>query len=102
MAKLSILFWQEIPSLVEARDASGRHKVELSARFQELIDMAAMRRGLAGTDEYLAAWRRESQPAREGDARSLAEAVAAETEARFPQIRAELLASLGRPPDEPR
>jgi len=43
VAKCSVLSWQEIPSLVEARDASGTHKVQLSDRFQELIDMVLNR-----------------------------------------------------------
>jgi hypothetical protein len=36
--------------------------VQLSGRFQEAIDAAAMRAGLIGTDAYLAEWRRESRP----------------------------------------
>lgn len=94
MARVSVLYWQEIPSVVEVRDAAGSHKVELSGRFQELIDMAAMRRGFAGTDAYLEAWRRERQPERDGEGRELAMAVAAEIEARYPQIRSEVIASL--------
>ena len=96
MARCSILSWQEIPSVVEARDDGGVHKVELGAQFQELIDMIAMRRGLAGTDEYLTGWRRERHPERDGDPRSVAEALAAETEARYDAIRAAALASLER------
>ena len=37
-------------------------KVQLSGRFQQAIDAAAMRAGLIGTDAYLAEWRRESRP----------------------------------------
>lgn len=93
MAKVSILSWAEIPSVVEARDGDERHKVELSARFQELIDMAAMRRGLVGTDAYLEAWRRSRPADRPGSAREAAEAVAAELEARFETIRTDVIAS---------
>jgi hypothetical protein len=93
MAKCSILYWQDIPSLVEARDEGGQHKIQLSARFQELIDMAAMRRGLAGTDQYLSEWRRERYGESGGDARAAAEAVAAEIEARFDAIRSKVVAS---------
>lgn len=95
MAKVSILSWADIPSVVEARDGEERHKVELSARFQELIDMAAMRRGLAGTDAYLEAWRRGRPADRPGSAREAAEAVAAELEARFETIRTDVIASFG-------
>lgn len=94
MAKCSVLSWQEIPSLVEARDASGTHKIQLSARFQELIDMVAMRRGLAGTDQYLEEWRRGRPAEREGDANGAATALAEEIEARYEEIRAAAIASL--------
>lgn len=94
MAKCSVLSWQEIPSLVEARDASGSHKIQLSDRFQELIDMVAMRKGMAGTDQYLEAWRRGRGKERDGDAHSAAEALAAEIEAQYDQIRATVIAEL--------
>ncbi len=100
MAKWNILYWQEIPSMVEVRDRSGTHKVQLSARFQELIDMAAMRRGLADGDAYLEAWHRQRQPEREGQGQELAEALAAELEAEYPRIRSAVLTSLGRHVDE--
>ena len=92
MSKLKILSWQEIPSVVEAKDASGSHKIQLSQKFQELIDLLAMRRGSAGTDNYLMEWHKEAQPDREGDAKTVAESLAAEIEARYEQIKAEALA----------
>lgn len=92
MSKLTLLCWQEIPSVVEAKDASGAHKVQLSQKFQELIDLIAMRRGLAGTDSYLTEWNKEAQPDRESDAKSAAESLAAEIEARYEQIKADALA----------
>ena len=36
-------------------------RAQLSERFQEAIDAAAMRAGLIGTDAYLEEWRRESR-----------------------------------------
>lgn len=94
MAKCSVLSWQEIPSLVEARDASGTHKVQLSDRFQELIDTVAMRKGLAGSDAYLEAWRRGRGKEREGDAVTAAESLAAEIEAQYEDIRAAAIADI--------
>ena len=38
MAKVQILYWEDIPSVVEARDENGVHKELLSERFQEVID----------------------------------------------------------------
>lgn len=83
MAKYAILYWQEIPSLVEATDDAGTHKVQLSQQFQELIDIAAMRRGLAGTDGYLEEWTRGEATERDGSADEVAKAVAQELEARY-------------------
>ena len=53
MTTYTILYWQEIPSLIEAKDGESTTKTQLSERFQDLIDKAAMRRGLAGTDSYI-------------------------------------------------
>jgi len=92
MARVQILYWQEIPSLVEARDASGVAKRQLSDKFQQLIDQAAMLRKLAGTDGYLEQWNKGPASERPGDAKSAAEAVAQEIEGRFGDIRSEVIA----------
>ncbi len=93
MAKYSILYWQDIPSVVEARDENGVHKLQLEHKFQELIDAIAMRKGLAGTDAYLEEWRRGKRIEREGSAKEVATAIKAELEAEFRTIRA---AALGK------
>ena len=58
MTTYSILYWQEIPSLVEAKDGKSTSKAQLSDRFQDLIDKAAMRRDLFGTDAYIAGFKK--------------------------------------------
>lgn len=88
MAKYRVLYWQTIPSMVEATDDDGKHKVQLSDRFQALIDAVAMQQGLAGTDTYLEQWRRGRAQTREGTAEDVAAAVQAELEAEFVDIRA--------------
>jgi hypothetical protein len=93
MVKYSILYWRDIPSVVEAKDGNGVHKLQLDRKFQELIDAVAMREGLAGTDAYLEQWRRGKRIAREGSAEQVASAVKAELEAEFRAIRA---AALGK------
>ena len=92
MARVTILYWQEIPSVVEARDRSGRHKIELSQRFQELIDLIAMKKKLAGTDEYLIQWNKGVPKEHEGDPETVARAIAEEIEARYDVIRADEIA----------
>ncbi len=93
MARFTITTWQEIPSLVEARDGDGTHKIQLSDRFQELIDKMAMRRKLAGTDEYLTHWKKGRPKMRDGTALEVANAVAQEIEDRFEAIRDEAMAN---------
>ena len=53
MTTYTILYWQEIPTMTEATDGESTKKIQLSDRFQDLVDKSAMRRGLAGTDAYL-------------------------------------------------
>ncbi len=67
MAKLQIVYWRDIPAQIMVK--AGRRnqaKRELSLRFTEAIDMAAMRTGAAETDDYLAEWRR-GDPVEVGD-----------------------------------
>ncbi len=93
MAKYTILSWQEIPSLVEATDDDGTHKIQLSQRFQALIDNVAMKRGLAGTDAYLEEWNRGEIQERDGTAQEVVKAVAEELEAKFDDLMAAAIAA---------
>ncbi len=93
MAEYTILYWQDIPSVVEASDGTTRQKRQLSTRFQELIDIVAMKNGLAGTDAYLEEWTRGDPVEREGTAADVVAAVSDEIEARFDVIKA---AALGK------
>ena len=87
MAKVQILRWQEIPSVVEVRDESDVKKIQLSQKFQALIDEVAMREKLAGTDAYLEEWNKSAVEERDGDAASVVQKVADELEERFAEIR---------------
>jgi hypothetical protein len=60
--ELTVIFWRDIPAQVVARAGRETAKAQLSGRFQQAIDTAAMRAGLIGTDAYLAEWRRETRP----------------------------------------
>ena len=92
MAEYRITRWAEIPSLVTARDDSGgTAKVELPARFQEAIDDAAMRRGLAGSDAYLEQWQHDDWREADGSAGDVAGRIAAELDEAHPPERLEEL-----------
>jgi hypothetical protein len=66
MAQLIIAYWRDIPAQVTASLPGGRRaarvKRELSPRFAEAIDVAAMRSSATGSDAYLADWR-QAEPA---------------------------------------
>ena len=59
MAKLTTVYWRDIPAQVIAKERRETKKKVLTERFAEAIDRAAMRAGMAGTDAYLEQWRRE-------------------------------------------
>jgi len=59
MAKLTTMYWRDIPAQVIAKERRDTAKIVLTERFAEAIDKAAMRAKMAGTDAYLEQWRRE-------------------------------------------
>ena len=61
MPELTVIWWRDIPAQVTAKAGRSSARAQLSERFQEAIDAAAMRAGLIGTDAYLAEWRREER-----------------------------------------
>jgi len=79
--------------MVEAKDGKDVHKIELSFKFQELIDIIAVKRGLDGTDEYLMHWNKRVRPESQGAPTDVAEAVAAEIEAQYANIKADAIAN---------
>lgn len=92
MAKYKILYWHDIPSLVQASDEHGRTKKELSPRFQESIDSAAMALGLIGSDEYTNGFRWGEELEQPGTAQEVAEAITADLELKYQSINWRALA----------
>jgi cvfA/B/C family virulence factor len=90
MASYRIIVWQNIPAAVEARDSAGQVNLQLSERFQALIDSAAMQQGLHDNDGYLEHWG-AIEGDRAGSADDVGTAVVAELEARFPEYIAQAL-----------
>ncbi len=86
MAQLITVYWRDIPAQVIAKERRKAEKVQLSERFAEAIDAAAMRAGKAGTDAYLEEWRRVSESCGT-DLRSAAEARAASLEALYDKAK---------------
>ena len=81
MASLTVISWRDIPAQVVVKRGRESAKVQLSARFQEAIDRAAMRAGKGSSDAYIAEWKRS-------DARPCGEDLAAEAAAEAARIEA--------------
>jgi hypothetical protein len=79
MAQLITVWWRDIPAQVIGKAGRQQAKVPLSPRFMVAIDRAAMRAGKGSSEDYLADWRRTTQPC-EGDVQAATEALAAQLE----------------------
>lgn len=90
MAKITTIYWRDIPAQVIGQQGRTRYKQELPQRFAVAIDRAAMRAGRGSSDAYLEDWRREHQRL-EGDLEVLVQEEAAALEARFPKDELEAL-----------
>jgi len=82
MAQLQIVYWRDIPAQIMVK-AGRRNQArrELSLRFTEAIDMAAMRTGAAESDDYLAQWRR-------GDPQTVGDDLEAEAQSALDAVEA--------------
>ena len=62
MAKITIVYWRDIPAQIIAEQGRGRNrkqfKIGLGKKFIVSIDSAAMKSGAEGSDDYLSDWRR--------------------------------------------
>ncbi len=94
MAKLTTVYWRDIPAQVIAKERRDTAKLLLSERFAEAIDKAAMRAKMAGTDAYLEQWRLEVTNCGR-DLQAVVDAAAAELEQSYDEPRLEALISSG-------
>jgi len=86
MARVRIIQWRDLPSLVEAVEGDETVRVPLSQRFQDLIDAVAMREGATESGAYLDGWAPGPETERPGGAEAAARAVAAELEDGFQDL----------------
>jgi cvfA/B/C family virulence factor len=86
VARYRITHWKQIPSVVEAFDGDEVVRVQLSQRFQDLIDAVAVREGASEAEAYLEGWEQGPDLDRPGGAREVAAEVAAELEAGFQDL----------------
>jgi Virulence factor len=87
MPEVTIVYWRDIPAQVIAGSGRKAAKVQLSERFEQAIDRAAMKSGAAGTDAYLQEWRKAPAYPVEGEQADVAVAEAARIEADYDKTR---------------
>jgi len=80
MPEVTIVYWRDIPAQVIVGKGRRGTKVQLSERFEQAIDRAAMKSNAAGTDAYLAEWRKAPPVQVEGEDAAVAAATAARLE----------------------
>ncbi len=91
MAQVTIVFWRDIPAQIIAGKGRRAHKIQLSERFEQAIDRAAMKIGAAEADAYLAQWRKAAPYHVEGGDKEVAIAEAARIEAEYDQSKIKAL-----------
>jgi len=96
MAKMTVVYWRDIPAQVIVKQGRTAAKRQLPERFEQAIDKCAMKVGARDTDAYLAEWRRGEPVQVEGDLEEVvaAEATRLETEFDVERIKA-LIANSG-------
>lgn len=87
MAERIIVYWRDIPTQVLIRAGRRMAKRELSPRFMEAVDMAAMRAGAAESGAYLEDWRKSAPETCGEDLEAEADAALSTIEGEYPQAR---------------
>ncbi len=99
MANLIITYWRDIPSTVSVKAGRKEEKRMLPDRFQEAIDMAAMRGQASDADSYLADLRRAEPIAVGDDLAAEVDRAKADLEAQYTQDKLKaLIANGGKAP----
>ena len=87
MATYQIMYWQDIPRQVKAKDQTGTVKRFLPDRFQKAINSAAIAASKGDPDAYMNGWKWGPREERPGPAQDVAEALVAELDLAYPQER---------------
>ena len=96
MPQVTVVYWRDMPAQVIVKAGRKSAKRQLPERFEQAIDRAAMKSGAAGSDDYLAEWRRGDPYAVEGDdLEALVEAEAARIDAEYDRDALKILIEAG-------
>lgn len=91
MPEVTIVYWRDIPAQIIVGKGRGATKVQLTERFEQAIDRAAMKTGAAGTDDYLAEWRKAAPYVLDGTPEEVAATESARIEADYDKARLKAL-----------
>ncbi|TNC72025.1 virulence factor [Rubellimicrobium roseum] len=91
MPDVTIVYWRDIPAQVIVGSGRRGTKIQLSERFEQAIDRAAMKAGARDTDSYLSEWRKAAPYPVEGEPGEVAGAEAARIEAEYDTARLKAL-----------
>jgi hypothetical protein len=91
MADVTIVYWRDIPAQIIVGKGRRGLKKQLSERFEQAIDRAAMKSGAAGSDDYLADWRKAAPYPVDGADAEVIESEAVRFEAEFDKDRLKAL-----------
>ena len=94
MAALTIVYWRDMPAQVIVKAGRKKESRKLDERFEQAIDMAAMRSGASETDAYLEEWRRDISEV-DGDIAEIADQMQASIESEYDQERLKALIANG-------
>lgn len=95
MAKMTVVYWRDIPAQVIVKQGRRTAKQPLSERFEKAIDRAAMKAKLRDTDSYLAEWKRGAPVDCGDDLEDEARVAAERLESDYPDDRLNALVAAG-------
>lgn len=96
MAMVTVVYWRDMPAQVIVKAGRKNAKRQLSERFEQAIDRAAMKSGAASSDAYLEDWRRAEPFEVDGaDLEAIADMEAAKLESTFDKDALRVLIEAG-------
>ncbi len=95
MAKLTLVYWRDIPAQVIVKIGRKNAKVQLDERFEKAIDRAAMKAKLRDSDSYLEHWRRSDPVTCGDDMEAEAQAMASKIENEYTEEKLDTLVANG-------
>ena len=91
MPEVTVVYWRDIPAQVIVGKGRRGSKIQLSERFEQAIDRAAMKCNLRGVDDYLAEWHKAEPYRIEGNPNTVARSEAERIESEYSQEKLKYL-----------